>query len=161
MSIYYTPEQHADRRRRAVRLKEKGWKQKHIAEAMGVTDGAVSQWLSDYRTHGEAAFEPRYRASKPKCLPEALYPELRALLEEGPEAHGYADGIWTGERVAGLITTHFEVSLSVRTAYRILDALDYSSQKPQHQASERDQQEVQQWKEQRLSAIKKNSVPKT
>ena len=33
------------RRLRAFELKEQGWKQTHIAEALGVTEGAVSQWM--------------------------------------------------------------------------------------------------------------------
>jgi len=33
------------RRLRAFELKEQGWKHKEIAEALGVTEGAVSQWM--------------------------------------------------------------------------------------------------------------------
>jgi len=34
-----------ERRKRAWALKEAGWRQKDIAEALGVSEGAVSQWL--------------------------------------------------------------------------------------------------------------------
>ena len=34
------------RRMRALELKHLGWKQRDIAAALGVTDGAVSQWLA-------------------------------------------------------------------------------------------------------------------
>ncbi|MBI5760422.1 MAG: helix-turn-helix domain-containing protein, partial [Planctomycetales bacterium] len=40
------------RRRRAWELKQQGWKQRDIAEALGVTEGAVSQWLSTARAEG-------------------------------------------------------------------------------------------------------------
>lgn len=153
--MYYTPEQHAERRRRAVCLKEKGWRQSDIAEAIGVSDGAVSQWRKDYRAHGDVVFEPRYRAPKPKRFPEHSYRQLRTLLQQGPQAHGYADGLWTAERVAKLIGEHFAVTLSTRTAYRVLDRLGYSLQKPQHRASERDEQAIDQWQEEQLPAIKK------
>jgi transposase len=33
------------RRLRVFELKEQGWKQKEIAEALGVSEGAVSQWM--------------------------------------------------------------------------------------------------------------------
>ncbi len=33
-----------ERRERAWNLKEQGWKQKDIAVALGVSEGAVSQW---------------------------------------------------------------------------------------------------------------------
>ena len=35
-----------DRRLRAWGLKQRGWKQRDIATALGVTQGVVSQWLS-------------------------------------------------------------------------------------------------------------------
>jgi predicted transcriptional regulator len=38
------------RRRRAWELKEAGWKQQDIAVALGVSGGAVSQWLTRART---------------------------------------------------------------------------------------------------------------
>jgi predicted transcriptional regulator len=41
------------RRRRAWELSEQGWKQKDIAEALGVSKGAVSQWLKRARTESE------------------------------------------------------------------------------------------------------------
>ena len=33
------------RRLRAYELKQQGWKQTQIADALGVTEGAVSQWM--------------------------------------------------------------------------------------------------------------------
>jgi predicted transcriptional regulator len=33
------------RRKRAWKLKEEGWQQKDIAADLGVSEGAVSQWL--------------------------------------------------------------------------------------------------------------------
>jgi predicted transcriptional regulator len=38
------------RRRRAWELKEQGWKQIAIAAALGVSPGAVSQWLRRARS---------------------------------------------------------------------------------------------------------------
>jgi predicted transcriptional regulator len=38
------------RRRRAWELKEQGWKQTAIAAALGVTPGAIIQWLKRART---------------------------------------------------------------------------------------------------------------
>ena len=43
------------RRRRAWELKQQGWKQQDIAAALGVTKGAVSQWLRRAREGGVEA----------------------------------------------------------------------------------------------------------
>jgi transposase len=40
------------RRFRAFELHQKGWKQKDIAEALGVTKGTVSQWLKRAKEGG-------------------------------------------------------------------------------------------------------------
>ena len=40
---------------RALELKHLGWKQRDIAAALGVTEGAVSQWLAAARRGGPDA----------------------------------------------------------------------------------------------------------
>jgi len=46
-------------------LKAMGWSQQQIAEALGVTAGAVSQWMRRGREGGEEALKrrPRVRAA--------------------------------------------------------------------------------------------------
>jgi predicted transcriptional regulator len=51
------------RRRRAWELKQQGWKQTAIAAALGVTPGAVSQWLKRARTQGVEALHRSADAS--------------------------------------------------------------------------------------------------
>jgi transcriptional regulator len=43
------------RRLRDLELKERGWKQTQIADALGVSEGAVSQWMKRAREEGEEA----------------------------------------------------------------------------------------------------------
>jgi transcriptional regulator with XRE-family HTH domain len=40
------------RRLRVFELKQEGWSQQHIAEALGVSKGAVSQWMKRARDGG-------------------------------------------------------------------------------------------------------------
>jgi predicted transcriptional regulator len=44
------------RRLQAWELSQKGWKQEKIAEALGVKEGAVSQWLKKAQTGGIDGF---------------------------------------------------------------------------------------------------------
>ena len=53
------------RRLRAWELVQQGWKQRDVAEALGVTKGAVSQWVSKAREGGTQALPPIHR--KDKC----------------------------------------------------------------------------------------------
>ena len=47
------------RRLRGWELVQKGWKQTDVAEALGVTCGAVSQWVSRARGGGAEALRRR------------------------------------------------------------------------------------------------------
>jgi transposase len=77
------------RRRRAWELKQQGWKQIAIAAALGVTPGAVSQWLTRARAGGVVALR-RHPAPgpQPKLTPEQLA-QIPTLLDRGPEAYGF------------------------------------------------------------------------
>ena len=57
-----------ERRKRAWALYQTGWKQKDIAEALGVTKGAVSQWIKSGIEGGEAALRARPEASEMAVL---------------------------------------------------------------------------------------------
>ena len=68
------------RRLRAWELKQQGWKQNKIAEALGVTRGAVSQWFSRAESEGvEALYSRKAGGPKPQLSDEQLA-ELPALL---------------------------------------------------------------------------------
>jgi transposase len=43
------------RRLQAWHLKQQGWSQRQIAEALGVSEGAVSQWMTRAREAGPGA----------------------------------------------------------------------------------------------------------
>lgn len=53
------------RRLRAFELKEEGWDQRDIAEALGVTEGAVSQWMKMARELGPGALIARPHSGAP------------------------------------------------------------------------------------------------
>src|SRR5258707_4601343 len=63
------------RRRRAWERKEAGWKQQDSAAALGVTSGAVSQWLARARAEGGEEGLRRHPAPGPR--PPALRPNSR------------------------------------------------------------------------------------
>ena len=66
------------RRLRAWELVRKGWKQADVAAALGVTPGAVSQWVRTARQGGPQALRHR----KPTGSPPKLSAGQRAQLSE-------------------------------------------------------------------------------
>jgi transposase len=143
------------RRLRAFELKERGWKQSEIAEALGVTEGAVSQWMKRAREQGAQPL----RQKPPPVAPSRLSDEQRArlpeLLAQGAQAHGFRGEVWTCERVAVVIRREFGLSYHPAHVSRVVRALGLSLQKPMRRANQRDEQAIRHWKEQRWPELKK------
>ncbi len=71
------------RRLRAWELKQQGWKAARIAEALGVTPGAVSQWFKRVAEEGiQGLYRRKPPGAKPRLTPAELK-QLLALLEQG------------------------------------------------------------------------------
>lgn len=144
------------RRRRAWELHQAGWKQHDIAAALGVTPGAVSQWLKRAREGGGVAALRRRPAPgrRPKLTP-AHRAQLPALLARGAEAFGFRGQIWTCRRVAVVIRRRFGVRYHPAHVSRLLHALGQSVQQPRPQARQRDAAAIAAWRQERWPALKK------
>src|SRR5438874_12224628 len=98
-----------ERRKRAWELKEQGWQQKEIAKALGVSKGAVSQWMKRGREGGIEALKAHPpKGVKPK-LPVEQKAQIPALLVKGAEAYGFRGDVWTGKRIAEVVSRSFGV----------------------------------------------------
>jgi transposase len=136
-------------------LSQKGWKQKDIAEALGVTEGAVSQWLKKARVEGVEALrhrkgggpKPRMSGKQIKHLPE--------LLSRGAEAYGFRGDVWTRGRVAKVIKQEFGVQFSLSHVGRLLQQIAWTRQKPIKRASQRDEQAIELWRTETWQELEK------
>src|SRR5689334_17572873 len=99
------------RRFRALALKKKGWKQAKIAEALGVSESAVSQWFTKVKQRGEEALHTQPKCgAPPKLSPEEIQ-QLAQMLLAGAETYGFEGELWTSKRVKWLIEFKFGVKL--------------------------------------------------
>lgn len=144
------------RRRRAWDLYQKGWQQRQIAEALGVSDGAVSQWLKRVREEGEAGLKANPAPGPTPRMSEEQKAQLPGLLEAGAESYGFQGNVWTHERVAWLIKKQFGIQYSIRHAGRILKQIGYSHQKPMQVAQQRNDQAIEQFEQEIIPQIKKS-----
>jgi len=78
------------RRLQAWKLKQKGWSQRQIAEALGVSEGAVSQWMQRARDGGPGALQQRPHPGASRRLSPAQLACLPDLLHLGAEAGSVA-----------------------------------------------------------------------
>jgi transposase len=148
------------RRLRALELKQQGWKQRDIAAAFGVTEGAVSQWLKRAAEGGVEALRRRDgRGAKPKLKSEQLK-RLVDCLEQGAKTFGFADAVWTQPRVAWLIEREFGVKYHPSHVGRLLKQVGWSRQQPQLRASQRDETVIAHWHSETWPQLEKKRARK-
>lgn len=144
------------RRFRAWELhEEKHWPQCLIAEALGVTQGAVSQWIKRGIEGGREALRHRRPPGAMPRLREAELGRLLDILREGAEVVGFRGDVWTCDRVAWVIEAEFGVRYHPAHVSRILRACGWSQQKPIRRARQRDGEAIERWLETRWPAVKK------
>jgi transposase len=143
------------RRVQAWRLKQPGWSQRQIATALGVSDGAVSQWVKRGREGGSEALRHRPPPGAPCRLTKAQLAGLPALLQHGPEAYGFRGQLWTRGRIAAVIRATCGVSYHPRHVGRLCKIIRWSPQKPARRARQRNEAAIAHWRDETWPAIKK------
>ncbi len=149
-----------ERRKRAWALYQAGWEQGEIAEALGISPGAVSQWVKRARAGGVAALETPHTSGRPAQLSAADLRRLVKLLARGAEAFGFRGAVWNNPRVAQLIQCEFGVRYHPAHVSRILKGLGWTPQKPIVRAKQRDPAEIERWWSERWPKVKKRSSKK-
>jgi transposase len=144
------------RRLRAWELHEQGWRQSQIAAALGVTSGAVCQWMRRVRDGGgpEALRKRKAPGGQPRLSVEQQS-QVLAWLREGAAAHGFRGELWTRKRVAVLIEGKLGLRYHPGHVSKLLQSWKWSSQKPEQRARQRDEAAIEQWVKERWPAIKK------
>ena len=131
---------------RALALKQEGWTQRATAEAVGVSEQAVSQWLAAARRGGADALRshpapgrvPKLTADQKRLIPEFLW--------HGPEAYGFRGQVWTCARIALVIEEELAVRYHKDHVGRLLKELRWTPQVPIRRAIQRDEQAIRRWR---------------
>jgi transposase len=143
------------RRLRAWELKQKGWEQKAISEALGVSQAAVSEWMRRAREGGPEALRNQPKSGAPRRLSDEQLARLPELLNQGAEHFGFRGEVWTRGRVASVIQREFGVRYSQVHVGRLLRRIRWSSQKPVERASQRDEEAIERWRTERWPQLQK------
>jgi len=134
------------RRLQAYALKQKGWQQTAIAEALDVTPGAVSQWMHRVDETDVAALLARPHTGRPPELTRQQKNQIPDLLAHGAEAYGFRGAIWTNARVARVIEWEWAVRYHPSHVARLLKELKWTPQLPIVRATQRDEEAIALWR---------------
>ena len=145
------------RRRRAFDLKQEGWTQQEIAEALGVSKAATSQWMRTVREEGISGLCTRPHTGGPRKLRDAQFLQIPDLLSHGAEAYGFRGEVWTCARVAKVVAQEFGVTYHKAHVSRLLKQLDWTPQKPIQRAVQRDEVLIKSWRKEVWLDLKKRA----
>lgn len=144
------------RRLRVWEMHQQGYRQQAIADALGLTQGAVSQIISRAKAGGvEALYHRKPAGAKPR-LTAAEKADLIAKLRQGASAHGFQGDVWTCQRIAELIKREYGVSYHPDYIGPLLRQLGWSVQRPVVRATQRDEAAIEHWVENELPRLKKS-----
>jgi transposase len=144
-----------ERRMEAARLLREGLSQSEIARELGVHRQSVSRWARELEQSGVRGLRKAKHTGRPPKLSAAQLRDLERALKRGPEAFGFASGLWTASRVRDLIEYRTGVRYHEDHVWRILRKLNWSCQRPSGRALERDEEAIRRWKKYRWPGIKK------
>jgi transposase len=147
------------RRLRALELHEQGWSGQAIAAALGVTGGAISQWLTRARSGGRAALRSHPPPGPTPKLSEAQRAALPGVLAKGAEAYDFVGDVWTTKRIAAVIKRVYGVSYHPAHISRLMRQLGWTVQKPVLRATQRDEAKVTAWRDERWPALSAKPKP--
>ena len=149
------------RRRRAFELAQQGWKQRRIAEALGVSEAAVSQWMAAVHEQGYQALCARPHPGGPCKLTNAQLRMIPRLLSHGAEAYGFRGEVLTCARIAKIVEWELGVSYSKSHISRLMKQLKWTPQTPLERASQRDEDQIEHWRTKTWFELKKRLAGST
>lgn len=149
------------RRLRALELLQKDWSQQEIAEGLGVSKGAVSQWVKAAEMAGPDALLARPHTGCPPRLTPVQHQALLAVLSQGAEAYGFRGQVWTCARVGVVIQQEFGVRYHKAHVSRLLKGLNWTPQKPTRRALQQDPLAVEAWRTQTWPRLKRGRCAST
>ena len=142
------------RRERALALVKQGLSLNAVARRLGCAPSSVMR-LAAHRREGKGGLKVRSAPGRPRRLKAAQEARLLRELLRGPGAHGYSTDLWTTQRIAEVIERKFGVRFHRDHIGRLLARHNWSPQKPERRAKERDEDAIERWKRTRWPRVKK------
>lgn len=143
------------RRRIAGRLLQEGRGVREVAHLVGAAPSSVSRWKKKVEAGGLEALRAKPHPGRRARLTTQQKGQLAAILVQGAVAAGFPTDLWTLARVAQVIEREFGVQYHPGHVWYILRDMDWSAQKPERRARERDEEAIRRWREEEWARIKK------
>ena len=137
-----TEELERRRQRAVVLVLEHGYSAVEAAEAVGVQRRAVHRWLAAYKAEGSKGIAAQPATGRPPSLGDKEIARLEKILLKGPIKAGFENDLWTCHRVQAVIEKAFGIVFHRSHVWRLLKQMDWTPQKPEKRAIERDEDDI-------------------
>ena len=142
-------------RKQAIQMLADELSLNEIARRIGCNASSVRRWRDRWDSLGKEGLKVRFSSGRPPKMSAQQKGELLQLLLQGSIAFGWRTDVWTTRRIATLIHRKFSVDYHFTHVARILHGLNWSPQKPERRALERNEATIQKWKATDWKRIKK------
>src|ERR1700686_4985066 len=144
-----------DGRKRALALLDFGGSLNEVGGRIRCNASSVMRLRDARRGGGAKALRVRFSPGRPLKLDRTQRRRLVNLLLQGPMMHGYRTNLWTTARIPELIRSQFGIQYHPDHVGRLMHSLNWSPQKPERRALERDEKAIARWQQKNWPRIKK------
>lgn len=153
-----TPRELSEKRKIAIKLREKGVPNKEVAEIVGISAQTISTYYTQYKKEGDKVFKVK-NAGRPKKVGKKLSDEeeekiIKLLITKNPSQLQFKFALWTREAVRTLINHELGKELPISTVGDYLAKWQFTSKKPIKRAYERKDAATARWLEDEYPSIK-------
>jgi transposase len=124
-----------------------------VAGRLRVSRMSAWRWQQAWKCGGAEALLSKGSAS-PCRLDQGQLARLCRIVQDGPGVYGFADQVWTVDRIRAVVADELRVRYSNSGMWRLLDRVGMSWQVPVRRAAERDEAAITTWKESTWPEIK-------
>lgn len=128
-------------------LKQQGWRQRVIAEALDASEETSSRWLARARHGGRETLRSHPAPGHPSKLSGVQKRLIPEFLWHGPEAYGFRGQVWTHARITRVIEEEFGVRYHKAHVGRLLGEWGWTPQVPIRRAIQRDEEAIRRWRD--------------
>lgn len=144
------------RRRQAIALLQAGTPYREVARRVAASLSSVVRWEQSHRRDQRNGLRARPIPGRPCRLSPTQQEQLKTVLLRGAGAAGYPTELWTLRRIGEVIRKRFGVRYSPVGVWALLRyGLEWSWQKPERRALQRDEAAIAQWKRDEWPRLKK------
>jgi len=155
MRPFGSPQLLEHRRRKAMELIDSGLSLNEVGRRLNCHASSVMRWRNARDAQGDAGLQFKPTPGRPPKLTSKQRQRLIRLLLKGAGAHGYRTELWTTARIANLIEEKFHIHYHRDHIGRLMAGLNWSYQKPEKRALERNEAAIEEWKRTQWPRIKK------